>query len=67
MEPSRAKTFIDTHKDRKTKDKKKIDEESARAVVSLRLVEIILFPLYIIFYARLLSFFLVGVDEEENR
>ncbi|KAL9230665.1 hypothetical protein vseg_005988 [Gypsophila vaccaria] len=35
VEPSRAQIFIETHKDRKIRDKKKIDEVSAKVVVSV--------------------------------
>ncbi|KAK9732783.1 hypothetical protein RND81_04G021800 [Saponaria officinalis] len=36
VESSRAQIFIDTHKDRKTRDKKSIDEESAKAVEKMK-------------------------------
>ncbi|KAK9756810.1 hypothetical protein RND81_01G122300 [Saponaria officinalis] len=36
VEPSRAQIFIETHKDRKTRDKKSIDEESAKAVEKMK-------------------------------
>ncbi|KAH9616139.1 hypothetical protein KSS87_014649 [Heliosperma pusillum] len=36
VEPSRAQIFIDTHKDRKTRDKRKLDEESAKAIESMK-------------------------------